>query len=551
MRFSKTKPLSKQLNLSYPLRTYLDDGSHEFNSTGIEEKVDTLARLVNEGIDLYQILKHYKHSYRLPGYQHIKDNAAHTIKGYISYLVTKRSYDWQTISALDGASDQEITKLLTELLKEFILKNYNAASFVLSYIDYKYHGKEEEYKRISKVLNMDFDTGDREVKYLMKTHSDEYGEDDSLEKLYKERDESLQWDYMYLFGFFSNIVLPDLGENEVRSLDHEEIKNYSKGISYFINKHYPKDKMDRINFDSEFRKSRTLKLAIDLVEVLYFDKPMFDYNVFHIKNEFMRVGFLEELFENDQAALLVQDDFRDVEDNAEAKADEVFRNNKLRFVKLWDHLNASLRQKDSLIIASYRGYADVKIGLMPKGSRIVSDPENPIYKILQLTNAKEFFKTKHIILDRLTRSRPMLNKVDVKKDYIISKYVGKEVLITYDNLSSYSIKLMCMEWLRTEFAPKRYRLQYLTKVSRKEITNVDIYGLTENNRIVAAQVIFKNDYQIHQKGLQKFQDNSSLLKLVFSEVEIDSPLPVYKTRAIFDQLYNSRHKFFINNLVGD
>ena len=233
MRFSKTKPLSKQLNLSYPLRTYLDDGSHEFNSTGIEEKVDTLARLVNEGIDLYQILKHYKHSYRLPGYQHIKDNAAHTIKGYISYLVTKRSYDWQTISALDGASDQEITKLLTELLKEFILKNYNAASFVLSYIDYKYHGKEEEYKRISKVLNMDFDTGDREVKYLMKTHSDEYGEDDSLEKLYKERDESLQWDYMYLFGFFSNIVLPDLGENEVRSLDDEEIKNYSKGVSYF------------------------------------------------------------------------------------------------------------------------------------------------------------------------------------------------------------------------------------------------------------------------------------------------------------------------------
>jgi hypothetical protein len=108
-----------------------------------------------------------------------------------------------------------------------------------------------------------------------------------------------------------------------------------------------------------------------------------------------------------------------------------------------------------------------------------------------------------------------------------------------------------MEWLRTEFAPKRYRLQYLTKVSRKEITNVDIYGLTENNGIVAAQVIFKNDHQIHQKGLKKFQDNSSLLKLVFSEVEIDSPLPVYKTRAIFDQLYNSQHKFFINNLVGD
>lgn len=86
MELSVHKPITEQLNLRYPLRAYLDDGSDQFNSTPFEEKVSTLARLVNNGFDLNHIVSHYKQQYRLPGYKHILDNLAFTLKEYISYL---------------------------------------------------------------------------------------------------------------------------------------------------------------------------------------------------------------------------------------------------------------------------------------------------------------------------------------------------------------------------------------------------------------------------------------------------------------------------------
>jgi hypothetical protein len=162
MKFSVDKPITEQLNLRYPLRTYLDDASDEFKSTSIEEKINTLAQLVGTGFDLNHIVKQYKHKYCLQGYKHIKDNLAFTLKGYISYLVKGSIIDLQTISALEGASDKEITKLLAELLKEFILKEYSATRLVLSYIDYKHHDNPNEYKKISQFLNIDFDSEEAE-----------------------------------------------------------------------------------------------------------------------------------------------------------------------------------------------------------------------------------------------------------------------------------------------------------------------------------------------------------------------------------------------------
>jgi hypothetical protein len=69
MKFSVDKPITEQLNLRYPLRTYLDDASDEFKSTSIEEKINTLAQLVGTGFDLNHIVKQYKHKYCLQGYK--------------------------------------------------------------------------------------------------------------------------------------------------------------------------------------------------------------------------------------------------------------------------------------------------------------------------------------------------------------------------------------------------------------------------------------------------------------------------------------------------
>ncbi|RRO12330.1 hypothetical protein [Flavobacteriaceae bacterium 14752] len=559
MELLANKPITEQLNLRYPLRAYLDDGSNEFNSTPIEEKVNTLARLVDKGFGLNDVVKHYKQQYSLPGYKHILDNLDFTLKEYISFLATGNIVNCETFTALEEASDREITKLLTELLKEFILKEYSATSLVLSYIDFKYHNEPKEYKKISGFLNIDFDSEEAEFKHFQGVCKENNFNEEAIEKIYNKGEGEFEWDNIPLFKFLKEYVLPDLGKVDLgnrfgsneRSLsfDEEGIRGGPKSVAYFINKHI-KNKA-RISCDSDYRKSCLLKLSIDLVEILYFDKPLFDYNVFHIKNEFMREGFIEELFDSDQAALLVEGNFREIENNPEVQKDEVYRKNKLRFIGLWGELNASLRQKDTLIVASYRGHSEVKIGLIKNCSQIEIDPLNPAYRTLQLTEVKTIIKKEHVILDWITRSRFMLNKITDKSDYITSKYFGKKPNTTYENLSDYSIKLMCMEWLRTRLAPKQYRIKYLTKFSRQLMTNVDIYGLTADNKVVAAKVIFLNQRDIIQEVLNQFHQSKKTLNIVFSEIDIETSIHVYNTKEIFNQLYESKYRCFLANLVGD
>jgi hypothetical protein len=552
-------PALEQLNLKYPLRAYLDDGSHEFSSTPIEEKLNTLAKLIDNGFDLNDIVKYYNQQYSLPGYKHIRDNLALTLKEYISYLTTCRKMDWKTISAMEGASIREIIKLLTELLKEFILSEYSATRLVLSYVDYKYCNESEEYKKISEYLNIEFDTEDAEVNYLKDICLRNGYDENRLADIYFDYDEDFHWDYLPLFVLLKDHILPVLGkkdnetytdfEDDFLCLSESEIRKGPKSIIYFLNK-YLKDK-DRLKYDYEFRHSCTIKLAIDLVEVLYFDKPLFDYNVFHIKNEFMREGFIEELFHNDQAALLLEDDFRDIRNNSELKNDETYRKNKLKFIRLWDELNTSLRHKDTLIVASYRGRNEVKIGLMKKGSKITEDPLNSKYRTLQLTKVKTLMKRKHVILGNITQSRSMLNKITDKSDYVTSKYFEKKPSIKYENLSSHSVKIMCMEWLRTELAPSQYRIKYLTKVSKQVMTSVDINGLTADNKVVAAKVLFQDDREIIQDTLDQFHKSENTVNLIFSEIEINSIIKIYNTKDIFNQLYDSEHRCFLAQLVGD
>jgi hypothetical protein len=202
-------------------------------------------------------------------------------------------------------------------------------------------------------------------------------------------------------------------------------------------------------------------------------------------------------------------------------------------------------------VASYRGRSEIKIGLIQKGSQITEDPLNPKYRTLQLTKVKTLMKRKHVILGNIIRSRSMLSRITEKSDYVISKYFGKKPSIKYENLSSHSVKLMCMEWLRTELAPSQYRIKYLTKVSRQVMPDIDINGLTADNKELAAKVLFKDDREKIQKVLNQFHESENSVNLIFSEIEINSSIEVYNTKKIFNQLYDSKHRCFLASLVGD
>lgn len=136
-----TQKLTDELNIHKPLRTYFDSGSHEFNQTNFDEKIQTLAKIISNGYDLNKVIKQYKSNYSLDGYKHVYKNAIPTLQGFISYLNNGNSYDLLTNQALENASDKEVIKLLTETIKEKVLKNQTIENLILSYVDYRFNGK--------------------------------------------------------------------------------------------------------------------------------------------------------------------------------------------------------------------------------------------------------------------------------------------------------------------------------------------------------------------------------------------------------------------------
>lgn len=117
MKKTITQKMTEELKINSPLRTYFDSGSSQFNRTDMDEKIQTIGRIISSGYDLNKVIKQYKLNFSSDDYKHIYENAIPTLKMYISYLKS-------SILSVDlaDASDEEVIELLTELLKEKVIK---------------------------------------------------------------------------------------------------------------------------------------------------------------------------------------------------------------------------------------------------------------------------------------------------------------------------------------------------------------------------------------------------------------------------------------------
>ena len=226
---------------------------------------------------------------------------------------------------LKDASDKEVIKLLTETIKEKILKNQTIENLILSYIDYRFNGESEEYKRLSKFFNIDFE---KDIDQQLQNRTE------------KEKLELILWNYGSLKDYLKNILFVNINDNRISDLDPRFEMPMTKSIIHFVNKHYPKSIHKKLEKDSEFRKSKIIGFAKDLVEVLYLKKPMFDFNIFFIRNNFKVEDFREEILEKDQAAILVDQDFEKEDWNLILQGKKR-KNKKTEFIGRWLSLDKS------------------------------------------------------------------------------------------------------------------------------------------------------------------------------------------------------------------
>ena len=254
-----TQQIAEELKLTKPMRTYFDSGSSEFERTDYDEKIRTIGRMISNGYDLKKVIKQYKLNYGLDSQKHVFDDAVPTLKGYISYLNSRVIYDSMILKDLETASDDEVIKLLTVMITEKVAKDNTLENLILSYVDYKFNYISEEYHKLSKFFHIDFE---RDIDSMLQKRAE------------KEKVESLQGSYGTLNYYLKNTVFGNIYDNRLSDLNPEFVMPMIKGLMYFINKHYPKSIQERLASDAEFRKSKIVSFAKDLVEVLYLNKPM-------------------------------------------------------------------------------------------------------------------------------------------------------------------------------------------------------------------------------------------------------------------------------------
>lgn len=536
MTTTLTEEMTEKLKIHRPLRTYFDSGSHEFSQTDYDEKIRTLAKIVSAGYDLNTIVKEYKSDYSSDGYRHIYNHIIPTIKEHISYINSGKIYDSRTLKPLEKATDKQVIQLFTDTIREKVLSSYTIEKLILSYVEFKFNHNSEEYKSLSKFFNIDFDA-DNDQQLFKRTE--------------KENLDKYQWGYVALNHYLKLGLFGNLHDNRISDLNPILDMPMTKGIIYFIHKHYPKSIHQQLESDSEFRKAKILGFIKDLVEILYFNKPMFDFNIFLIRNNLKndanaRFKFLE----NNQAAILV-DQVDEIEDWNLLLEGKKSKNNK-QFVVRWFSINNSLKEKDALIVSSYKGNDTIKIGLLPKGSTYYDLPQNNQYKVFQLSNAIELDKRDNQIFNSLIPSHATISPIKQRTSFIISKYVGIPLQTTLDNLSTTSVELICTEWLRSDFAPKNFQLKYQLLRTGGNFPNIDIYGVTKDGKELAGQVSVTRDKKTIENKVKQLSKTGDRIKVMFCDIddEQDFSIPTISIRKVFDDLSSNGYGLLLDKLVG-
>jgi hypothetical protein len=325
----------------------------------------------------------------------------------------------------------------------------------------------------------------------------------------------------------------------------------TKSIIHFVNKHYPKSIHKKLKKDSEFRRSKIVNFAKDIIEVIYLNKPILDFNIFFTRNNFKVDDFRNEILDNNQAAIIVDQDF-EKEDWDLILQGEKRKNKKTGFIRRWLSLDKSLKEKDALLVSTYLGNNRIKIGLLPKGSTFFSHPNNNDFKVFQLENVIEIDRNKNQIFSSLIRSQATLSPIYQRSNFIISKYIGEKLSTTIENLSPASIELMCMEWLRSDFAPNKFQLKYQLLKIGGNLQNIDIYGISKNDKELAAQVTLSDNKTTIAKKITKLKEANINIQIMFcsTENEDEFEIPTFAIQNVFDELFESDYRIFLDKLVG-
>lgn len=532
-----TEKVREELKMHRSFRTYFDSGSHEYNQTELKEKTETVARIIQHGFDFHKLIKDYKSNYNSDGYFHIYKNVSRTLIELISYIRTGNIFDPTTRKKLENAKENEVIANLIEIVKTNLLNQLSLDSLITSYLDFKFEGKLEEYQKQSAFFKIDFEKDN---------------DSDLAERFEKENINDFQWNYVALNHFLKLSLFRDLYQNKITYLDPEFQMPITKGILFFIHKHFPKTTHQKLETDNEYRRAKIHAFTKDIVEILYLNRPLFNFNIFYIRNNFSSQEMRNDFFANNQVAIHI-DQPTEIEDFNFLLLGQKRKNAKTEFVGRWLNIDKSLKEKDALIVSSYLGNDTIKIGFIPKGSTFFELEKNSEYKVFQLFNTVEISSRENQIFSALIPAQTTTSPIYKRTNYIIHKYTSYPLSIDISNLSEKSLELICLEWLRSDLCPKDFKLKFQLLLTGGNYGKVDVYGHTLNGISLSAQVTNSNSKETVKKKTEKLKTFNSEIKLMFCDLDSDNSndIPVISIKKVWLDLYENGYKEMLEILIKE
>lgn len=491
-------------------RSLFDKSSNEFNSSTIHEKFITLASL-NFWNLLDQTINDYQEKYKQPKDKYILDELKPTLQYFISHLrfgkhLPLKEFETQNLKKAIGDLKVELT--------EIIEKEYSLTILIENFL----HGNEKAFRNVNIFFKIDF-------------------QKDLTEKL-KERDlkenKQPQESYIHLYTFLKNNLIPDF-----------EKQNFN-GYPIEMGMSYQTEYLVRFYLQNP-SKENYLRAIQYAVNIIYFDKK--PYHQFFL----FRINFSE----NDIVQDFYDKNHIGVRFNTKADMDDWEKLNnrqqpKQQYVQRWKQLNQSAQENDVIVIASYRNFGN-KIGVIPKGTQFdkIGDGKE-FYTVFQLEEAQKIDIDKHPFIQTLLPANVTISPVK-RKNYTLRKKIFPKVIVRIENneFDDIAYEIIASEWLRTEYAPIEYRLQYQFLKTGGNKKDIDIYGMTVNYEKLIAQVSDTSNTKTIDNKIQKLEKYKDFKQLFFFNTA-DKKISDYEIidlkRVITDLKNDPKYKGLIDEL---
>lgn len=528
----------EELSISIKPKALFQAYSHEANQVEVEKRIEVLAKIIYAGYNLNKVVNDY-----LQGKDALSDK--------IRKNEIIDTFNLYTHVILDKEEENE-PKKLQEAINAFaiaIKERFTIRGLLITYFE-----NSQDYLSLSSAIGIDL------------------GKDISKQLQEKDEKENSQplWKYVELYSWFKDVLMPDIRNNNIRYWLPSLEMPATQIANVFIKKYLPVEDHELLKANAELRKERLCEFAEKIIRVLWLNEPLFEEPIYLVRCNYTgkSASELEYLYENNIVSICIQE-----EEMIDQKYfDDLINgnnppyNSKLPYIQRFVNLVNLANEQDVIVIASFLG-RNPKIGLIKKGSEMFCREGNE-FKLFCLKmksvyctpNWGEHFDSIDLrtypILKSIIPQQVTISAVNQRKNAIYGIYYGVKYPLDLSLMTDSAIEVMCTEWLRSRFSSESYRICYQIIRTGGNFADVDVLGVNNQNRIVAAQVSNTSDINLVSNKIDKLKSFSSDEKIMFSNVnrpdleKIDDCLNIFIGDVWNDFYSDSYYKVMLERLVA-